>query len=439
VLEREPSPAFAACGEEHDLVTRRERIGPSVQVWPDWRISDAWPQFVTHAVTVGATAGTAKIRVLQVVWRLSLVGGVPAVVRTLLTGLDPERFEAHVLSLRPLLDEDELDSLGPHVHLHTLDHPGKRSIPRLAPLALRMVGQVRRIDPDVIHTHVGTAWMSALAAVMRPATVRVLDLHEPPFGVLLGRWSSTAETAMMRFAGYHPVAHSSSVRIETGRLLQRSVESISYIPLGVDPVPLNPLGGQEFRRTFGIPADHKIVLYSGSSPNKNVRLFTQVARDVLDRLTQVTFVLLAPGDVSDAGPIPEGMKVCPFQPSIIPALLASDIFLSTADYEGWGIAITEAMYTGVPVVSTAVGGVTDQVVDGVTGFLTPEGERDLLVDRTMTLLTDDDMRRRMGSAARGHVEDKFMNERMVRSFEDLYDRLVSDKREACGRTGRRPG
>ena len=233
--------------------------------------------------------------------------------------------------------------------------------------------------------------------------------------------------------GYHPVAHSNSVREETARLLHRPVEEISYIPLGVDAVPLDPEAGLGFRRVLDIPADHKVVLYSGTSPNKNVRLFVQVAGQVLGRLPGVTFVLLASADVSDVGPIPEGMKVTPFQPSIIPALLASDVFLSTADYEGWGIAITEAMYAGVPVVSTAVGGVTDQVIDGVTGFLVPASDRDMLVDRTMTLLTDDEMRRRMGSTARQHVGDNFMNDRMVRDFAGLYERLVAAKRGAPAR------
>jgi glycosyltransferase involved in cell wall biosynthesis len=383
---------------------------------------------------------TDRIRVLQLIWRLTAVGGVPAVSRILLSELDPERFEAHALCVRPRFDEDKLDLLGEHVTVHTLDYEGAHTRRARAGLAWRMASAVRAIEPDIVHTHSGSAWMSLPTLLVRPRISRVLDVHDAPFTAKHGRWTDAAEMAMIRWARYHPVVHSSSVRADTAESLHWSSERVSLIPLGVQTRPRAPEAGLEVRRSLGIPATDKLVVYTGHARTKNVPLFLDVAREVLTRFPQgITFVLI--GQQGDAvhklvEELSPRLLVVPTQPSIVPALEAADVFLSTADYEGFGLAITEAMYTGVPVVSTAVGGVVDQVLDRVTGLLAPARDRNSLVEHTAALLTDDERRRQMGAAARRHVEERFTTARVVDDFEKLYQRLVPP---AERHSRRRPG
>jgi glycosyltransferase involved in cell wall biosynthesis len=60
----------------------------------------------------------------------------------------------------------------------------------------------------------------------------------------------------------------------------------------------------------------------------------------------------------------------------------------------------EAMASGLPVVTTSVGALSEEVEDGVTGFLIPADDAGSLADATMRLVTDADLRQRMGVAAR---------------------------------------
>jgi glycosyltransferase involved in cell wall biosynthesis len=75
--------------------------------------------------------------------------------------------------------------------------------------------------------------------------------------------------------------------------------------------------------------------------------------------------------------------------------------------EGFGVACLEAMAHGRPVVASAVGGLTDLVVDGETGLLVPP--RDVVALRAALdrLLGDRDLRRRLGSAGRERARERF--------------------------------
>ena len=377
-----------------------------------------------------ATAsGAGRVCVLQLTWRLTAAGGVPAVSRMLLGRLDPTRFDVHALSVRPLLREDRLEALGPQVAWHSLGYRGGHTQGARAALALRVGAAVRSIAPDVLHVHSGSAWMSLPTVVSAPRTRRLLDVHDAPFTGKHGRLTDSVEMAMARRWGYHTVVHSVSVRTDTARALGRPREDVSLIPLGVEPREPTPEAGVQFRRQLGLSSTDRVVLYAGSAPTKNVPLFLEVARDVLARFpADVAFVLLGDSRVVDTVAGADRIHVVPPQHSVVPALEAADVFLSTADYEGFGLAITEAMYTGVPVVSTAVGGVVDQVVHGQTGLLAPARDRGGLVKHVCDLLDNDGLRRRMGVAAQRRVQGLFTSDRVVADFERLYQRLVSEPR-----------
>jgi D-inositol-3-phosphate glycosyltransferase len=65
-------------------------------------------------------------------------------------------------------------------------------------------------------------------------------------------------------------------------------------------------------------------------------------------------------------------------------------------YESFGMVALEAMACGSPVIDSRVGGLTTTIVDGVTGYLVPEGDAQALADRIALLLEDDGLRRRLG-------------------------------------------
>jgi len=84
-----------------------------------------------------------------------------------------------------------------------------------------------------------------------------------------------------------------------------------------------------------------------------------------------------------------------------------DLFALPTRAEAFGIALVEASATGLPVVATTVGGVTDIVRDGETGLLVEPDDVDQLAAALQQLLENPDRRQQMGNLARAHVADAF--------------------------------
>ncbi|MGQ9459495.1 MAG: glycosyltransferase, partial [Anaerolineae bacterium] len=74
---------------------------------------------------------------------------------------------------------------------------------------------------------------------------------------------------------------------------------------------------------------------------------------------------------------------------------------------------------GRPAVATAVGGVPDLVADGETGFVVPPGDPAALAERTVRLLKDEALRRRMGSAARERALARWWPPRVAEQYRAL--------------------
>ena len=97
----------------------------------------------------------------------------------------------------------------------------------------------------------------------------------------------------------------------------------------------------------------------------------------------------------------------PNSAELIDLYQTADVFVLPTKAEAFGIAAIEASAMGMPVIATAVGGVTDIVVDGENGFLVSPGNVDLLAKRLHQLAADPDLRKRLGQAARSRAEQKF--------------------------------
>ncbi|MDZ4769493.1 MAG: glycosyltransferase, partial [Chloroflexota bacterium] len=87
----------------------------------------------------------------------------------------------------------------------------------------------------------------------------------------------------------------------------------------------------------------------------------------------------------------------------------------------------EAMACGLPVVTTDVGGMGEAITDGIEGFLVPARDPDGTAAALARLLGDDDLRARMGLAARARAVRQFSPDRQGREFAALYAFAVENE------------
>jgi glycosyltransferase involved in cell wall biosynthesis len=109
---------------------------------------------------------------------------------------------------------------------------------------------------------------------------------------------------------------------------------------------------------------------------------------------------------------------------LVDAYGACDIYVLPSEYEAFGIVLLEAMASRRPVVAADVGGVSDVVVDGETGYLVRYGDRDAMRNALLRLLRDPDLRDRFGRAGRQRVEAYFTWDRVVDMLEEIYRELT---------------
>ncbi len=108
---------------------------------------------------------------------------------------------------------------------------------------------------------------------------------------------------------------------------------------------------------------------------------------------------------------------------------AGDIAVTTPWYEPFGLTPLEAMACGVPVVGSAVGGITYTIVDGETGLLVPPRDPENLARALYDLLEAPDARRRMGDTARARAERLFTWPVVAECTAALYEELAAVSRQ----------
>ena len=97
----------------------------------------------------------------------------------------------------------------------------------------------------------------------------------------------------------------------------------------------------------------------------------------------------------------------PGDPRLTAMLARSAVFALPSEIDKSPYSVLEAMFAGLPVVATPVGGIPEMVLDGETGLLVPPGDDIAIATAIEKLLGDDELRTRMGAAALARAHDRF--------------------------------
>ena len=102
-------------------------------------------------------------------------------------------------------------------------------------------------------------------------------------------------------------------------------------------------------------------------------------------------------------------------------------YVLISKWEGLPRSIIEAMRAGMPVIASDVGGCSEEVKDGINGFLVPRGDLKTLISKLSLLTSNPDLRLRMGNESRRCYENKFTFEKMCSENIRVYKELIMEQ------------
>jgi glycosyltransferase involved in cell wall biosynthesis len=301
----------------------------------------------------------------------------------------------------------------------------------------------RRRPPAVVHAHF---WMSGLAALRAAAAFDVPVVQTfHALGVVKRRHQGDhdtsppqrqAEEALILGAADGIVATCSDELFELVRL-GANRRCVSVIPCGVDLKRFRPDGPAWPRGRR-----HRLVVVSRLVPRKGIgNAISALAgvpdcellvaggppQEELDGLPEVRrFRRLAAAEgVDDRVHFLGGLE----QERVAELVRSADVVACVPWYEPFGMVALEAMACGIPVIASAVGGLVDTVVDGVTGVHVPARRPEELTRALHDLLSRPRLRAVMGAAGAERARRRYGWDTIAGRTADLYARLAARRQE----------
>jgi glycosyltransferase involved in cell wall biosynthesis len=170
-------------------------------------------------------------------------------------------------------------------------------------------------------------------------------------------------------------------------------------------------------------------------PEKGVDIFLRAAPHVLEGLPEARLAVIGNGGLGGelrgqarVLGLDERLRFFDYRRPSANQLRSLDVFVHPSPrYEAFGIALAEAMACGVPQVTTGVGGASEVVCDGQTGFLCRPNDPAHLAERIVELLSDVELRSRMSEASRERHRRSFTPGRMVRETATVFDLVAAGR------------
>jgi D-inositol-3-phosphate glycosyltransferase len=338
--------------------------------------------------------------------------------------------------------------LGPHVVVDHVDAgppeplPKDRLLPCMDDFAEQLARRWTVEPPDLVHAHFWMSGRAALAAAHPLGMPVVQTFHA--LGIVKRRHQGTKDTSPRgRIAEEREIIRRADRIVATCsdevfelRRLGADLRKISIAPCGVDLRLFHPYGSKDPRR----PGLHRLVVVTRLVERKGVGNVVTA----LQKVPQAELVIAGGGDADRLRNDSEALRLLALadehgvadrvtlrgrieREDVPPLLRSADVAVCVPWYEPFGIVPLEAMACGVPVVATAIGGLIDTVLDGVTGIHVPPRRPERVAEALRTLLSDQDLRRRLGDAGIARARARFSWERVADLNLAAYDAVLEPR------------
>jgi L-malate glycosyltransferase len=297
--------------------------------------------------------------------------------------------------------------------------------------AWRLSRVIKQLRPDVVHAH-------DPHAVAMTATALSIVSPSPRIPLVAARRLELrmARNSFSRWKYSQVDCFIASSTAIADRLIHDGIrrDRIRTVNEGVDVERIARMTPANVHAEFYLPTHAPIVgNVAALVPHKGHQHLIEAAALVVRDVPDVRFVIVGDGEVRAAlehqirhHHLERHVFLAGYRVDSLELTKGFDLFAMSSVSEGMCTPLVEAMAAGKATVATAVGGIPDVVVDGVTGYLVPPRHAQAFASRVIQLLKDDGLRTKMGDAAARRARDRFTVERMVDETAAVYKSLAAD-------------
>lgn len=372
------------------------------------------------------------VKVLQIIARMN-VGGPAVIVADLMRSIDASKVEQVLITGYCDSDEaDYLETVATDIKATRIAGLG-RSVSVVSDIRafFALVAMIKKIAPDVIHTHTAKAGvLGRLAAILvgRKAK-RVHTFHGHLLHGYFSGWKVKLVIAIEKF-----LAKRTDILVAVGNQVKNDLLAAGigkadqyrvFFPGLVEPAKISK---DAARQQFAMDASDLYVAYVGRMTGiKRPDRLLNTAAEIKARNLPVKFIVAGEGDLFEATKNDAQRRDLPvtflgWRKDIGALFAASDIAILTSDNEGIPLTLIQAAQASLPIVATEVGSIGDIVVHEVNGYLV-DSEPAALADALQKLAIDPVLREIMGKAGRERTSRYFSLEKMCADHTELYQLL----------------
>lgn len=279
----------------------------------------------------------------------------------------------------------------------------------------RLRRALTRLRPAVVVAHGGEALKYAVPSSRAPVIYHRIGIS--------GMGQRGVQTALYRRLAARAalvVAVSADTAEEVRRTLGLEEGAVRVVPNGRDPAAYSP--------AVPSPGPPRLVFVGHLTGSKRPELFLRAVAEVGRRGHGVEGVMVGDGPMLDQikSDAPPEVRVLGARDDVPALLTESDVFVFTSIEAGEGLpgVLIEAAMSGLPIVATRVPGATDVIEHGTTGLLVAPDDEAGLVDAVERLVGDEEMRTRMGTAARRRAVAELSLERSAAGWRAAIDAVA---------------
>lgn len=378
-----------------------------------------------------------RVHVLHATLYLKM-GGLETIIMNLARKMDYSRYKLSILCFSSYDESYKMELKKRGVSFYNIKRNGKFD----AFFFLKIISLLKKEKIDIVHAHSGCFFNTAVCSKLAGIKTFVYTEHGLPLdndGIPMNsRLKARVEDKIAAWISNRLFAVSTEIKEDMYNRFPRCINKIRMITNGVDTNLFKPMDDADFKKLIksklNIPVGRKLIGSVGRLVViKNYEsLIIAFSILVKKHIENIHLILIGDGEERDRletivkeRDLGSFVTFAGVQYNIYNILPTFDVFVLPSWTEGTSISLLEAQSCGIPAVVTNVGGNPVIVENGVSGYMFEPDDSLGLSEKLAEMINNDDMRTKMGSAARKGIEEGFSVQKMISDYETTYNELFS--------------